>query len=56
MKDFCVLLVKISNLGVATLDYLPYCFMNWLNPLVAFALTALGIGIVWKKDDPEEAA
>ncbi len=45
-----------SVLGVATLDYLPYCFMNWLNPLVAFALTALGIGIIWRKDDPEEAA
>ncbi len=43
-----------SVLGVATLDYLPYCFMNWLNPLVAFALTALGLGIIWKDDKQTE--
>ena len=43
-----------SVLGVATLDYLPYCFMNCLNPLVALALTAFGIAIIWK-DDKEEA-
>ena len=42
-----------SVLGVSTLDYLPYCFMNWLNPFVALALTALGIGIIWKKEEPE---
>ncbi|MBQ6434679.1 MAG: Na+/H+ antiporter NhaC [Synergistaceae bacterium] len=40
-----------SVLGVATLDYLPYCFMNWLNPIVAFILTAVGIGIIWRKDE-----
>lgn len=40
-----------SVLGVATLDYLPYCFMNWLNPIVAFALTALGLGIIWKNEE-----
>ena len=39
-----------SVLGVATLDYLPYCFTNWLNPFVALAFTALGLGIVWKDD------
>ena len=43
-----------SVLGVATLDYLPYCFMNWLNPLVALALTALGLAVIWK-DDKEES-
>ena len=42
-----------SVLGVSTLDYLPYCFTNWLNPLVAFALTALGIGIIWRKEEEE---
>ena len=42
-----------SVLGVATLDYLPYCFMNWLNPLVAFAMTALGLGIIWKNEESE---
>ena len=39
-----------SVLGVATLDYLPYCFMNYLNPIVALALTALGLGIIWKDE------
>jgi NhaC family Na+:H+ antiporter len=38
-------------LGVATLEYLPYAFLNWLNPLVAIALTYMGIGVYWK--DPE---
>ena len=41
-----------SVLGVATLDYLPYCFTNWLNPFVALAMTALGLGIVWKNEEP----
>ena len=40
-----------SVLGVATLDYLPYCFMNWLNPIVALAMTAVGFGIVWKSEE-----
>ena len=40
-----------SVLGVATLDYLPYCFTNWLNPFVALAMTALGLGIVWKNEE-----
>ena len=39
-----------SVLGVSTLDYLPYCFTNFLNPIVALALTALGIGIIWKDE------
>ena len=43
-----------SVLGVATLDYLPYCFMNWLNPIVALVLTAFGIGIIWQGDEKTE--
>ena len=39
-----------SVLGVATLDYLPYCFMNYLNPIVALILTAFGIGIIWSDE------
>ena len=39
-----------SVLGVATLDYLPYCFMNYLNPIVALILTTLGIGIIWSDE------
>ncbi|MBQ7578319.1 MAG: Na+/H+ antiporter NhaC [Synergistaceae bacterium] len=43
-----------SVLGVATLDYLPYCFMNWLNPIVALIMTSLGLAIIWKDDDESE--
>ena len=42
-----------SVLGVATLDYLPYCFTNWLNPFVAFAMTWLGLAIIYKDEEPE---
>jgi len=40
-------------LGVPTLSYLPYAFLNYLNPVVALAMTGLGIGIKWvdKEDD-----
>ncbi|HPE67247.1 MAG TPA: Na+/H+ antiporter NhaC family protein, partial [Synergistales bacterium] len=34
-------------LGVPTLSYLPYAFLNYLNPLVALLMTRLGIGIPW---------
>ncbi|MEA4882029.1 MAG: Na+/H+ antiporter NhaC [Synergistaceae bacterium] len=34
-------------LGVPTLSYLPYAFLNYLNPLVALAMTKMGIGIPW---------
>ena len=40
-------------LGVATLEYLPYAFLNWLNPLVAIAMTYMGIGVFWKERKPE---
>jgi len=32
-------------LGVSTLAYAPYCFLNWLNPLVAILMTYMGLGI-----------
>ncbi len=34
-------------LGVPTLSYLPYAFLNYLNPLMALLMTRLGIGIHW---------
>ncbi|MBR1417998.1 MAG: sodium:proton antiporter, partial [Synergistaceae bacterium] len=43
-----------SVLGVATLDYLPYCFMNWLNPLVALVMTYFGIAIIWRKGNEDK--
>ncbi len=44
-------------LGVPTLSYLPYAFLNYLNPLVALLMTRLGIGIPWvDKGEGGEAA
>jgi NhaC family Na+:H+ antiporter len=34
-------------LGVPTLSYLPYAFLNYINPLVALLMTRLGLGIPW---------
>jgi len=38
-------------LGVKTIEYAPYAFLNWMNPLVAILLTYLGIGIAWPDKD-----
>ena len=37
--------------GIHTFVYAPYAFLNWMNPIVAFAITFLGIGIRWKTAD-----
>lgn len=42
-----------SVLGVPTLEYAPYAFLNYLNPIVAIALTYMGIGISWRGKDGE---
>jgi NhaC family Na+:H+ antiporter len=42
-----------STLGVPTIQYLPYAFFNYINPLMAIALTYAGIGISWKGKDGE---
>ncbi|MBQ9564846.1 MAG: sodium:proton antiporter [Synergistaceae bacterium] len=44
-----------SVLGVATLDYLPYCFMNWMNPLVSLAMTWFGLAVLWREDGAPNA-
>ena len=41
-------------LGVPTLAYAPYCFLNLLNPLVALAMTWFGMAILWKKPMSQE--
>ncbi|NLL37670.1 MAG: Na+/H+ antiporter NhaC [Fretibacterium sp.] len=47
--------VYISTvLGVPTLAYLPYCFLNYLNPLVALVMTWFGLGILWRPDEEPE--
>lgn len=43
-----------SVLGVPTIQYLPYAFLNYLNPIVAIALTAMGKSIFWRKDTDED--
>lgn len=43
-----------ATLGVPVLDYLPYAFLNYLNPLVSIAMAALGIGIL-RQGEPQSA-
>lgn len=40
-------------LGVPTLEYAPYAFLNYLNPIVAIIMTYMGIGIFWRGKDGE---
>jgi len=40
-----------SVLGVPTLEYLPYAFLNYLNPIVSVAMSYMKIGIYWRKAD-----
>ncbi|MEX2335344.1 MAG: Na+/H+ antiporter NhaC [Pseudohongiella sp.] len=35
-----------ATLGVPVLDYLPYAFLNYLNPLISIAMATLGIGLL----------
>ena len=35
-----------ATLGVPVLDYLPYAFLNYLNPVISVAMAALGIGLL----------
>ena len=40
-------------LGVPTLQYLPFAFFNYLNPIMAILMTYFGIGIFWRGRDGE---
>jgi NhaC family Na+:H+ antiporter len=31
---------------VPVLDYLPYAFLNYLNPLISIGMAAMGIGLL----------
>nr|WP_058022887.1 Na+/H+ antiporter NhaC [Pseudohongiella spirulinae] len=37
------------TLGVPVLEYLPYAFFNYLNPVVSVLMAALGVGLLKKK-------
>ena len=39
-----------NALGVPTLEYAPYCFLNIINPIFAVIISYLGIGIYWGSD------
>lgn len=41
----------MTVLGVSTIAYAPYAFLNYLNPIVAIILTYMGIGISWRGKD-----
>lgn len=40
-------------LNVPTWEYLPFAFLNYLNPIVAIIMTYMGIGISWRGKDGE---
>lgn len=39
-------MAQSASLGVATIDYLPYCFFNLLSPVMTLCVAAVGRGIV----------
>lgn len=41
-------------LGVQTFLYAPYAVLNWITPVVAIAITYLGIGIYWRNAAGED--
>jgi NhaC family Na+:H+ antiporter len=42
---------QAKTLGVSTIEYLPYAFLNYLNPILAIIITYMGIGIAWQGKD-----
>ncbi|MDO9509132.1 MAG: Na+/H+ antiporter NhaC [Thermovirgaceae bacterium] len=40
-----------SVLGVGTLAYAPYAFLNYINPIVSMIMSYMKIGIYWRKAD-----
>ena len=43
-----------AALGVPTLTYAPYAFLNWMNPIVAILMTYMGIGIYRGKNGADK--
>jgi NhaC family Na+:H+ antiporter len=42
-----------ATLGVSALDYAPYAFFNYLNPVISITMASLGVGLLrnWKSDE-----
>jgi NhaC family Na+:H+ antiporter len=41
-----------TYLGVSTIEYLPYCFLNLVNPIVSIVFGFTGITMMKLEDDP----
>jgi len=41
-------------LGVSTLVYAPYAFLNYLNPIVSVVMSYMKIGIYWRTKSGED--
>lgn len=41
---------QAATLGVANFDFLPYAFMNLINPVYAIVISYMGIGIKYVDD------
>jgi NhaC family Na+:H+ antiporter len=41
-----------TYLGVPTLEYLPYCFLNLINPVVSIVFGFTGITMMKLENDP----
>ncbi len=41
---------RTATLGVDVLEYAPYAFFNYLNPIIAVSMAAMGIGLLNIKD------
>jgi len=42
-----------ATLGVPTIEYIQWSFLNWMNPLIGILFACLGIGMFRKKTDSE---
>ncbi|HKI73770.1 MAG TPA: Na+/H+ antiporter NhaC family protein, partial [Pseudomonadales bacterium] len=40
-----------ATLGIPTVEYIQWSFLNWINPLLAIAFAWLGIAL-FQRDDP----
>lgn len=47
---------QAATLGVSTFAFLPYAFMNLINPILAIVFTYFGIAVFRKEDDEKKAA
>jgi NhaC family Na+:H+ antiporter len=48
-------MTQATILSVPTIAYMPFCFFNYLCPLMSITIAAIGYKIVKRKDDEELA-